>query len=231
MKNAFKTIAILLLLVINTQQLQAQNEALKILPNGNVGVGIANPTEKLHVEGRIKDKTGFIMPVGTVLPFAGKIVPEGWLLCNGASYSNTGDKKDLYNVIGITYGRATGKFKVPDLRSTFIMGSSNHIAESVGKKGTPDTHNHRVSPVAKDFTTDKTGSHRHKFPSNWYKRDVDTGSKSGIDTGGSNVKSQRTQSSGNHSHTVSVALPAFNSGPSSGANRPKWVALNYIIKY
>lgn len=229
MKNAFKTIAILLLLVINTQQLQAQNEALKILPNGNVGVGIAKPTEKLHVEGRIKDKTGFIMPVGTVLPFAGRIVPEGWLLCDGTSYSITGDKKDLYNVIGTTYGRATGKFKVPDLRQTFIMGVNS--PQNAGQNGSPDTHNHRVSPATKTFTTNAAGSHRHKFPSNWYKRDVDTGSKSGIDTGGSNVKSQRTQSSGNHSHTVSVALSAFNSGTYSGANRPKWMALNYIIKY
>jgi hypothetical protein len=35
------------------------------------------------IDGRIKDKTGFLMPVGSILPYAGDSAPEGWLLFDG----------------------------------------------------------------------------------------------------------------------------------------------------
>ena len=64
-------------------------DAITVISNGNVGIGTSNPTEKLEVAGNIKsnsrilDKTGFLMPVGSVLSFAGSNVPNGWLECDG----------------------------------------------------------------------------------------------------------------------------------------------------
>lgn len=46
-------------------------ENLTVLRNGNVGIGTNSPTEKLEVKGRIKDQTGYLMPVGSVLPYFG----------------------------------------------------------------------------------------------------------------------------------------------------------------
>lgn len=230
--------------------LHAQVDAIKVLANGNVGIGAPNPTEKLQVEGNVKvngnlnvngrvmDKTGFVMPAGTILPFAGSTAPAGWVLCDGTSYAKTGDQKDLFAVIGVMYGsEGNDKFKVPDLRGTFIMGAvPNDANETVSKTGNPDTHTHGITIPSKTFTTTTAGNHNHKFPSNWYYRTFGgsgpiAGSYTGIDTGGSDVKNQNTQDAGNHSHQVTADWSGLNSAASSGKNRPKWMALNYIIKY
>lgn len=238
MKKIISILILLVCLITNVQLLLAQNDALKILPNGNVGVGVTNPKEKLQVdgniksEGRIDDKTGNVMPVGSILAFAGTKPPEGWLLCDGSSYSASGDKSELFKVIGTLYGGANGQFNVPDLRQTFIMGANPaNGQEQVGRKGDADKHNHSISPPERTYTTSTNGAHTHKFKSSWYKRNFSRGDYSGIDTNGNDVQQETTQADGNHYHTVTVSIPTFTSGDNIGQNRPKWMAMNYIIKY
>lgn len=69
------------------------------------------------------DKNFSTCPIGTVLSFAGQIAPNGYLLCNGASYK-VADYPDLYAVIGNTYGGDTENFNVPNLIDKFIQGST-----------------------------------------------------------------------------------------------------------
>jgi hypothetical protein len=90
-------------------------EAVTINNDGKVGIGNPNPTEKLEVAGRVKDKTGFLVPVGTVVAFAGISAPEGWLLCDGALHSRA-TYPDLSSVLASTYGGDPANFRVPDLR-------------------------------------------------------------------------------------------------------------------
>ncbi len=60
----------------------------------------------LHVdEGRIKDKTGEVMPVGSLIAFSGKEPPTGWLKAEGQSITQA-KYPDLYEVVGK---------KVPDM--------------------------------------------------------------------------------------------------------------------
>ena len=54
-------------------------------------------------------------PIGTVLSFAGQTAPNGYLLCNGASYK-VANYPDLYAVIGNTYGGDTENFNVPTVQ-------------------------------------------------------------------------------------------------------------------
>lgn len=56
------------------------------------------------------------MPTGTVIPFAGKTIPDDWLLCNGQAVSRT-EYSELFEVIGTTYGNGDGNstFNVPNL--------------------------------------------------------------------------------------------------------------------
>lgn len=68
------------------------------------------------------------LPTGALVPFAGSIIPDGYLLGNGvevlkASYS------DLYSVIGDTYGTASSpdKFKLPDFRGRFMQGANGNL--------------------------------------------------------------------------------------------------------
>lgn len=66
------------------------------------------------------------VPIGTILPFAGAAAPYGYLLCDG-SEQEISKYRDLYNVIGTTYGtpfrgQAGLTFVLPDLRGRFALG-------------------------------------------------------------------------------------------------------------
>lgn len=97
--------------------------------DGGVGIGLSNPSAALEVNGRIKDKTGFVMPVGSILPYAGSSeapIPEGWLLCDG-SLINKVEYADLFLMLGTAWGHGDGDdnlFRLPDLRGEFLRGWS-----------------------------------------------------------------------------------------------------------
>lgn len=63
--------------------------------------------------------------VGMVLPFAGKTVPKGFLLCDGRAVSRE-DYKRLFDLIGTTYGEGdkSTTFNVPDFRDRTIWGAT-----------------------------------------------------------------------------------------------------------
>ena len=67
-------------------------------------------------------------PIGTVLSFAGLTPPNGYLLCDGATYA-VADYQDLYDVIGNTYGGDGEYFNVPNLIDKFIQGSDTSGTE------------------------------------------------------------------------------------------------------
>jgi microcystin-dependent protein len=60
--------------------------------------------------------------VGVVEMFAGSVVPQGALLCDGSSLS-TSDYADLFSVIGYVYGGSGASFSVPDFRSVSPIGA------------------------------------------------------------------------------------------------------------
>jgi microcystin-dependent protein len=66
------------------------------------------------------------LPVGTVLPFAGNVLPPNFLWCDDQTYSRTTYNK-LYDVIGTVYGDGDGSntFNVPNLTRKFPIGASN----------------------------------------------------------------------------------------------------------
>lgn len=65
------------------------------------------------------------VPTGSLVPFAGNSIPDGYLLCNGAAVSRT-TYAALFAVIGTTYGAGDGSktFTLPDFRNRFIEGST-----------------------------------------------------------------------------------------------------------
>ena len=68
------------------------------------------------------------LPLGLIIPYGAVPsveVPKCYLPCDGASYSKTGTYKDLFKVIGTTFGGDGSTFKVPDMRSRFPLGVSN----------------------------------------------------------------------------------------------------------
>lgn len=107
-----------------------------------------------------------LVPVGTILPFAGTIVPSGYLLCDGAEVLIS-KYPDLYNIIGFTYKPAiylkgAGTFALPDLRGRFPLGrdtmnngilvpdatnTTTTISTTVDINGNPSSAARRVNDV------------------------------------------------------------------------------------
>jgi microcystin-dependent protein len=199
------TVAFIISLVV-IGVLFAQEVGILVAPNGNVGIGTENPTAALEVNGRIKDKTGFIMPVGTILPYGGETAPEGWLLCNGDAKSRT-DFADLFAAIGTNFGQGDGSatFNVPDLRGRFPRGG-----EALGATGGSETHNHTVDI----WGSNKTGSFLYEGTTN----------RTFIGAYNSLYSWWRTDSG---------AVPHVGKRETTAvaSNLPPYIEVHYIIKY
>ena len=86
----------------------------------------AAPMEESHATNKkyVDDLAEKIkLPAGTVVAFAGTVVPEGYLLCDGSDILK--DRyPELYKAIGDFYGANDTHFRLPDLRDRFIQGGS-----------------------------------------------------------------------------------------------------------
>lgn len=72
----------------------------------------------------------FVMPVGSIVPFAGPTAPTCWLLCDGSSKLRI-DFPALFAIISVIYGAEDeDHFTVPDLRGRSPLGVSPGIPES-----------------------------------------------------------------------------------------------------
>lgn len=112
----------------NLTNVNLSNDPIGILPVKNGGTGIgetelisglvkANGNEKYT---QAQDGVDYISPSslrGIVCYYAGSEVPSGWIKCNGTKYNINGAYKNLFNLIGYTYGGSAseGKFAVPNL--------------------------------------------------------------------------------------------------------------------
>lgn len=71
------------------------------------------------------DEIGF--KTGDIKIHTTSIVPNGWLLCNGAGISRS-TFSNLFAKIGTTYGTGDGSttFNIPDLRDRYIIGANTN---------------------------------------------------------------------------------------------------------
>jgi microcystin-dependent protein len=67
-----------------------------------------------------------LLPIGTIMDFAGSATPAGWLLCDGSSLLRAGTYAALFGVLGVVYGSVDGThFNLPDLRGRVVAGKDN----------------------------------------------------------------------------------------------------------
>lgn len=87
------------------------------------------------------------VPSGVMVPFAGKTVPDGWLLCNGASLAKA-SYPDLFAAIGYTWGGSGNTFYLPNYNGRHILGTTyaNNVGSTVSA-GLPD-----ITGTADDIT-------------------------------------------------------------------------------
>ena len=111
------------------------------------------------------------VPVGAIFPFAGSVVPTGYLLCDGSEVK-TSDYPVLYSIIGYTYKAAISlqgyaTFALPDFRGRFPLGrdSMNNGGVIPSKddtgiliSGQPQEAANRVTDVTADLLGTGSGS-------------------------------------------------------------------------
>lgn len=89
---------------------------------------------------------GDTLPIGAILPFSSDTIPNGWLLCDGSSFSTT-SYPELFDVIGTTYGYDDDRNpKLPDLRGRVAVGKKDATSADdtefsiLGNTGGEKTH-------------------------------------------------------------------------------------------
>jgi microcystin-dependent protein len=90
-----------------------------------------------------------LVPIGTILPYAGPNAPPGYSFCDGSELPR-GIYSELHDVIADTYGTAKiNYFKLPDLRGRFALGRNNmdNSPNDTNSGGalTPDLMGNRVN--------------------------------------------------------------------------------------
>lgn len=210
------------------QDIVMNNNEVTSLPNPPTGP--TNAASKEYVDGEISDATDPIVtlasPPGSVSGWAGAATPDGWLLCDGASYDSVADTTlaELYSSILTTYGGSgASNFNVPDLRGRFPLGEytggtgsritrtqAQNVGQSSGSEdvllgvGTLPSHSHSASipnsggHIHSGASTGTEPDHTHEIFGH-FSGDVEGGgSDNEVRPGGT------TDPAGQHSHPVNV---------------------------
>ena len=105
----------------------------------------------------VPDSANFsLIPAGTILTSVVSTAPNGYVLCNGTSYSTTASSSnpyyELYLAIGYTFGGSGATFKVPNFQGAFLRGASTQtvggIAYTAAAVGTAQQDMALTTPVA-----------------------------------------------------------------------------------
>jgi microcystin-dependent protein len=166
------------------------------------------------------------VPTGSIMPFVGTVVPNGWLLCNGATFPDNTENANLKALLGGT--------TTPNLQGMFLRGTGTAASGKAGpalKTVQQDgiaSHLHDVN-----LNTNLSGVHNHNngnFKSLLLVRDGGN-TATGFDNSGSEAAirySEPMLDSGNHTHNVTG--PTANNTNGITETRPINYGVNYIIK-
>ena len=101
--------------------------------------------------------------VGSILPFAGSVAPENYLLVQGQSLAVT-DYPELFAVLGYTYGGSGANFSLPNLQGRVPVGLNSSETEfnALGKTGGSATHTLTVNEMPSHTHTQN--AHTHTSP-------------------------------------------------------------------
>ncbi len=230
------------------------NGALVVTGGAGVG-GVLNVGDSVNVggsvrsTGRITQAGALLMPVASIMIYAGPSAPDGYLLCDGSAVSRT-TYVDLFAAIGTIYGSGDGSttFNLPNLSARMIMGVNGSFP--LATTGGSATHTLTIPQLPAHNhtgTTDSSGSHSHSVNDPGHSHPQINGRDDG------NVSNQPGQappgdgepnqtgaptesaftgisinSGGAHTHSFTTASTGSNS---SFSLLNPYIALNYIIKF
>ncbi|AQX30966.1 phage tail protein [Bartonella schoenbuchensis] len=163
-----------------------------------------------------------IFPPGFIATFAMKALPNGWLLCDGASYERVKYPR-LFKAIGEHWGTDSDTtFKVPDFRGMFLRGFDDGRGIDKDRKFA-EKQQDSLKAHTHGCTVQSAGAHVHQFQYEALRRP-------GSPIGGKNPAfySQNiranTSSAGAHTHSATI------SSTGAAETRPVNTTVVYAIK-
>jgi microcystin-dependent protein/uncharacterized phage infection (PIP) family protein YhgE len=220
------------------------NEDAQIAPVGWVNSSIFNNVSTTRV------------PVGGIIMWLNASIPQGWLLCNGASLSRS-VYPALFGVLGYASGGSGDNFNLPDMQGRFPFGSNGVYpiyakggAESVTLSAAQmPSHSHNLIDPGHSHTYFDPG-HNHSIPDHRHNYTLATpgggpqtrqaadgfGSDRGSITAETGVQLPSGQNTGNKNVNISIngassGLSIQNTGNNEGHNNmPPYHVLLFIIR-
>ena len=123
-------------------------------PGHGISFGAPCKEEGFHIAMQafdVNNVPGSIVPIGTVIDYAGSTVPRGYLECNGQAVSRT-TYALLFAAIGTAWGTGDGSttFNLPDFRGRVSIGAGTgtasgataHVFASTGGDERMPSHSH-----------------------------------------------------------------------------------------
>lgn len=165
---------------------------------------------------------------GIVYPFAGEVVPEGFLICDGEAYSRA-EYAELFDAIGTTYGEGDGSttFNVPDLQTRVPVGAG--VDYELGEVGGEAEHSHKYAmrsvhyygTVASSDSDPSDGLALWDYESNsWVFGNVESVN------GGTNTTNSKVA---NGTQKTSAYVNNTQASTSGTSNMQPYTVVNYII--
>lgn len=178
-----------------------------IVANGPAST-VANPSNVVYWSQipTLADLETLVVPTGTVLLYAGSVLPQGYLGCQGAPFNPVTYEK-LYTKIGTTYGGTAESPLLPDFRDRYPIGAGTNALGAYIAEQLPN--------ITGDIYTADAG--------------FDAGSSALTGDNAVNVYSTGTVRN-TFNHLVFNAHNSNNIYTDSGKVYPASLALNFIIK-
>lgn len=200
-----------------------------------------------------------ITPIGVIRFFAGSVVPNGWLLCNGSAVSRK-DYGDLFKVIGTTYGSGNSNdtFTLPDMRGripicagTGTSLTTRTLGSNVGAETVALSEANMASHTHATTVGTQTANHTHSGTSGtvsadhthgWGRNVGSSGSYGLRDGAGRSANGTPNMQAANqdHSHATTTGTESTNhnhtvTNSSTGGGTafgiiPPAIVVNFIIK-
>lgn len=183
-----------------------------IVANGPAST-VANPSNVVYWSQipTLADLETLVVPTGTVLLYAGSVLPQGYLGCQGAPFDPITYEK-LYNRIGTTYGGTAQSPLLPDFRDRYPIGAGTNALGTYISEQLPNISGSvgRLQGMANTNTLNANGAFSHDT--------VTHGQANSWGTAGNSFMISFNASSSNSTYT------------DNGKVYPLSLCLNYIIK-